>query len=172
MDFLSIEDTLLHLDIKPGMTACEFGCGSAHFTLTLAKKLRGGRVYALDIQEEKLSALKNVSTSKKHHNVVTMLSDLEAPGGSGLKSNSLDIVVIPNLLFQSEKKYAIIKEAYRILKKTGQCLVLEWLDKNHLVSQERLIHPDQIKTMAETLHFSLKKEFAAGDYHYGLVLIK
>ena len=109
MDFLSIEDTLLHLDIKPGMTACEFGCGSAHFTLTLAKKLRGGRVYALDIQEEKLSALKNVSTSKKHHNVVTMLSDLEAPGGSGLKSNSLDIVVIPNLLFQSEKKYAIIK---------------------------------------------------------------
>ena len=56
-DFLKPDDVLSNLELKEDMIAAEFGAGSANFTIALAKKLPKGRVYALDIQEGKLSAL-------------------------------------------------------------------------------------------------------------------
>lgn len=171
-DFLKVNDILSNLDLKEGMTAAEFGCGSALFTIALAKKLNKGRIYALDIQEEKLSALKGKLAHENINNVLTVLCDLETPNGSTLGDNSLDIVLIPNILFQAEDKYAIIKEGYRILKPGGQLLVIDWLKKGPFSPKEGMISPDEIKKMADGINLSLKKDFAAGDYHYALLFIK
>src|SRR5687768_9489646 len=119
-DFLKMDDVIDHLDLKDSMLAAEFGCGSAHFTLHLAKLLKQGRVYALDIQESKLSALQGKIKQQKVTNVFPIHGDLEHENGSTLKANSLDIVLIPNLLFQVENKSAIINEAHRVLKSEGQ----------------------------------------------------
>src|SRR3989344_1166436 len=126
-DFLKVEDVLTQLDIKENMLTAEFGCGSAAFAIALAKRVSQGRVYALDIQEDKLSALKGKLSIEKLNNVFPILCDLEADKGSTLPDGSLDIVLIPNVLFQAENKYAILKEASRILKSGGQLLVLDWL---------------------------------------------
>jgi SAM-dependent methyltransferase len=49
---------LLEPYIKPGMTAVDIGCGMGYFTLGLAKLVGpGGRVIAVDLQEEMLAAL-------------------------------------------------------------------------------------------------------------------
>lgn len=173
MSFINISEILHDLHIKPSMTAAEFGSGAASFALALAKKLHKGRMYALDIQQEKLSALKSKISLDKLNNVMTIHCDLEAENGSTLKNNSCNIVVIPNLLFQSENKHAILKEAYRILKRTGQCLVLDWLKESPIGPRSHAIaSPKEIKKISEDLGFSLKKEFAAGDYHYGLLFAK
>ncbi|MBX4200792.1 methyltransferase domain-containing protein [Candidatus Parcubacteria bacterium] len=171
-DFLNINEVLEHLEIKPGMIAVEFGSGSADFTLALAKKAYQGRVYALDIEEQKLSALKSKLNLQKLNNIATVCCDLETPGGSTLKSNSCNIVVIPNFLFQTENKHAILKEVYRILLPDSQCLVIDWLKQNPLHPKEHLLDPDEVKNLAQATGFSLKEEFAAGDYHYGLLFIK
>lgn len=171
-EFLKVNDIMSNLDLKEGMTAAEFGCGSALFTISLAKKLNKGRVYALDIQEEKLSALKGKLTHENINNVLMILCDLEAPNGSTLQADSLDVVLIPNVLFQAEDKYAIIKESKRILKSGGQLLVVDWLKKGPFSPKEGMISPDEIKKMADGINLVLKKEFAAGDYHYGLLFIK
>lgn len=171
-DFLKIDDVLQDLNLKPDMMGCEFGCGSAVFAIALAKRLNKGRVYALDIQEEKLSALKGRSALENINNVYMILCDLEAANGSTLPNNLLDIVLIPNLLFQAENKHAIIQEGKRILKSGGQLLVVDWLKKGPFSPKEGMVSPDEVKQIAKELGLSLKKEFAAGDYHYALLFTK
>ena len=171
-DFLKVDEVLNELNLKEGMLAAEFGCGSAVFAIALARKLEKGRVYALDIQEEKLSALKGKLSVEKINNVYTILCDLETNNGSTLKNNSLDVVLIPNVLFQSEDKYAIMKEAKRTLKSGGQLLVIDWLKQSPFNQKEALVNPEEVKKIAKTLSFSFKKEFAAGDYHYALLFTK
>ncbi len=172
MDFLKVEEVLNYLDIKDDMQVSEFGCGSAVFTIALAKKVSKGKVYALDIQEEKLSALKGKLAIEKINNVQTILCDLEALRGSTLPENSLDIVLIPNILFQAENKYAIIEEGNRILKSGGQILIIDWLAGSPFSPQTGLISPDEVKEMAFKMSLSLKREFIAGDFHYALLFTK
>jgi ubiquinone/menaquinone biosynthesis C-methylase UbiE len=171
-DSLNVSGVLDYLDLKEHMTAAEFGCGSADFTIALVKKLYKGKVYALDIQEEKLSALTSKLHLGKLNNVSMVLCDLEAPNGSTLQSNSLDVVLIPNVLFQAENKSAIIEEAKRILKSGGELLVIDWLKKAPFSPKEGMVSPDEVKKMTGQLGFSLKKEFAVGDYHYALLFTK
>jgi len=171
-DFLKIEEVLQNIDLKEDMFVAEFGCGAADFTIALAKKLKKGKVYGLDIQEEKLSALKGKALVQRVNNISTVLCDLEAPKGSTLQDNFLDVVLIPNVLFQAENKYAIIEEAKRVLKSGGELLVIDWLKKNVFGPKEGTISPDEVKKMASALGLSLKKEFASGDYHYALLFTK
>ncbi len=171
-DFLKVDEILNELDLKEDMSGAEFGCGSALFAVALAKKLNKGRVYALDIQEEKLSALKGKLSIEKINNVQTILCDLEADKGSTLRDNYLDIVLIPNILFQSEDRYGIISEAKRVLKSSGQLLIIDWLKSGSFGPREGLVKPEEVKKIAETLDLSFKKEFAVGDYYYALLFTK
>lgn len=178
-DFLNVSNVLENLELKDSMLAAEFGCGSAVFSIALAKKLSKGRVYALDIQEEKLSAVKAKAAHERTNNILTLLCDLEAPKGSTLHDDLLDVVLITNMLFQVENKNIILQEAQRITKRGGQILVVDWLPPQSGVPfagkagphspKEGMIKPEELKKMAHTLGFSLKKEFAIGDYHYGLL---
>jgi|SRR3989338_1823812 len=171
-DFLKIDEVLNHLDLREDMMAAEFGCGSAVFALHLAKKLSKGRVYALDIQEEKLSALRGKAAVEKLNNIFTTHCDLEAPKGSKLQVSSLDIVLIPNVLFQSENRRAIIEEAKRVLKTGGQLLVIDWLAQGPGGPKHGLAKPDEVKKIAGSLGLSMKKEFAVGNLHYAIIFIK
>lgn len=170
--FLSPEEILNNLEIREDMTAVEFGCGAGIFVLALAKRLTQGRVYGLDVQEEKLSALKNKALLEKLKNVVTVHCDLETQNGSTLHANSIDIVLIPNVLFQSEDKHAIIKEGKRILKQGGQLLIIDWQKSSSLAPKQGIISPDEIKKIAESAELDFKKEFLAGGHHFALLFSK
>jgi len=172
VDFLSVNEVLSNLNLKRTDTVAEFGCGSASFALALAKILDKGRIYALDIQEGKLSVLKNKMALEKLHNIKTMVGDVEAPGGSGLKNNFLDAVVIPNILFQSKNRHGIMQEAGRVLKPEGEMLVVDWSKPVAFGPKENLASPDEVKKIGHQIGLSLKKEFAAGDYHYALLFVK
>ena len=139
LDFININEVLGYLDLQHTMSAAEFGCGPADFTVALAKKLTEGRVYAMDIQEEKLSALKSKLRQEALHNVYVIHGDAETQGGSLLPDKALNAVVIPNVLFQSQDKCGIIKEASRILVPGGQLAVVDCFKKSPLVSKENII---------------------------------
>ena len=171
-DFININEPLSYLDVQRSDSAAEFGCGTAEFALALARKVDKGKVYALDILEEKLSVLKHKIALHGPHNIKMIVCDLEAPNGSTLKNNSLQVVLIPNLLFGVENKHAIIEEAKRVLKAGGQLLVIDWLTSTSWGPKEGLVKPEEVKQLAEMSGFSLKREFAVGDYHYGLLFLK
>lgn len=154
------------------MTAVDFGCGSGGWVIPLAKRLKKGKVYALDVQEEALSSLESRARMGQVFNVETILCDLENPETLKLASESTDLVLMTNLLFQLENKEKVFGQANRILKKGGQILIIDWKEASPLGPKEGRIPVEKVKEIAGRNGFNLMKEFEAGDYHYGLVLIK
>ena len=171
-DFLSPEDVLNQLDLKEDMTAADFGSGSGGWAIPLAKRLKEGKVYAIDILEEPLSALKGKAELSNVSNIETIRADAEGGKINQLEDNSLDLVLITNLLFQVEDKGGVLKEAKRNLKEGGMILVVDWKIEAPLGPKEGRISNKEIRKITKTLKLEFQKEIQAGNYHYALLFKK
>ena len=171
--FLNPEQVLQELDIEENMSAAEFGCGSGKFAFALARHLADSSVYAIDIQEGPLSVLRAAAARQGINNIRTICSDLESKNGSTLSDDSLDLILIPNLLFQVEDKQAVVNEANRVLKKNGRVIIIDW-DPNASLGpeKERKVTMEEVKKIAEQVGFDFKKEIEVGAFHYGLLFDK
>ncbi|MGC9031362.1 MAG: class I SAM-dependent methyltransferase [Minisyncoccia bacterium] len=172
-DFCNPEKVLSELRLKENMIAADFGSGSGGWTIPLAQKLSNGRVYAIDVLEEELSALESKMKLLGINNIEKILSNLENPEGSTLPDMSCDVVLVTNLLFQVKDKEIIFKEAERVLKEGGQLLVVDWeTTVGFGPKEDQRVPVFLVKQLAEKYNFVLEKEFSAGDYHYGLIFKK
>lgn len=157
--------------IKEGMTIGDFGSGAGYFAILLGKRVGAtGKVYALDIQE---SALDNVRVKAKAaglENIETIRSNLEVPGSSGLADNSQDMVLLANILFQSEQKKEIIKESVRVLKSGGMLVVIDWKRTAGGFGPPDNLRTDEIAMRSLVLGEGLvfENDIDAGQFHYGL----
>lgn len=173
-EFVNPYEVLSQLDLKEDMTAADFGCGSGGWTLPLAKKLKEGTVYAIDILDEPLSALKGKAQSERIFNLRPVRGNIEKERGSQLPDNSVDLVLMNNLLFQITDKKTVLGEAKRVLKKGGKILIVDWVSGNASVgpSEKEKVSPDAVKEIIGELGLKLEKEIKAGVYHYGLLFKK
>ncbi|MEK7503196.1 MAG: methyltransferase domain-containing protein [Patescibacteria group bacterium] len=172
--FLNPEKVIEEWDIRPGDLIADFGCGAGFFSIPLGKRAgSNGRVYALDIRPEALEAVRAKVKLFHLFNIEPSRANLELERGSGLKSDTIDKVVIANILFQAENKKNIIEEAHRILKPSGVAIVVEWNEgeKAGPVLPNK-IHRDEIAEIFKEAGFSLAKKFNAGTHHYGLIFKK
>ena len=170
--FLNPEEILEQLDIKPNMIIADFGCGSGGFTIPLAREVEDGLVHGLDVQEQPLSALKSRFLLENLNNIKITKCDLEAPKGSKLSPESVDMVFIPNVLFQAENRSAIIIEAYRVLKRKGRLIIIDWIGKNIQAELGGEISKDEAIRLAKDQGFKFQKDFKAGEYHFGVIFVK
>ena len=170
--FLNPAEVLKQLKLKKGMIAADFGCGSGGWVIPLAKILEEGKIYAIDILEEPLSALKGRAKLEKILNVETIRSNVEAKNGSKLSDNSCDLVLMTNLLFECDDKKIVLEEGKRVLKPGGRILVVDWIKDNPLTPEIEWVDFEEIKKIAKELDLKLEKEFEAGAYHYSLILVK
>ena len=167
--FLNPEKILQQLELTKGMIAADFGSGSGGWAIPLAKKLEEGKIYAIDILEEPLSALRLKIKTGKIFNVEAVKSNVEKT--SKLISNSCDLVLMTNLLFEVEDKKKVLEEGKRVLRKGGKILIVDWKEGVSLGPQKKVL-PEEIKKVAKELNLETEKEFEAGIYHYGLIFIK
>lgn len=170
--FLNPNEILEQLHLQDDMIVAEFGCGSGNFAIVLAKKLVEGRVYGLDVQAEVLSALQGKARSERISNIETIQCDLEQEAGSTLPNEFLDLVLIPNVLFQAEDKRAIIKEAKRVIKNGARILIVDWEKESVLGPKQGRISEEEMKKMAKELGLKFEKELDAGSHHFALLFEK
>jgi ubiquinone/menaquinone biosynthesis C-methylase UbiE len=170
--FLNPNEVLNQLKLSGEMIVADFGSGSGGWAIPLAKRLKFGKVYAIDILEEPLSALKNKAEIERVYNIETIRSNVEDEKGSKLPDLSCDFVLLTNLLFQVDDKKKVLTETKRVLKKGGKILVVDWLPEAPQGPKEGRISPEEVKEMAKNLSLKLEEEFKAGVFHYGLVFSK
>ncbi len=168
--FLNPEEVLKQLKLKSSMTAADFGSGSGGWVIPLAKKLEGGKIYAIDILEEPLSALRAKTKLEKIFNVETISADIEK--GVDIFEGSCDLVLMTNLLFQVNDQKRVFETAEKILKKGGKVLVVDWKEDAIIGPKEGRVLSGEVKRIAEGVGFKLEKEFEASTYHFGLILVK
>lgn len=168
--FIQPDQVLNKLRLKQDMDAAEFGCGSGSFTIPLAQKLSEGQVYGLDVQKEPLSALKGEADLKNITNIKTKRVNLEQPKGSNLPAQSVDLVLIINVLFQVEDEEPLITEAKRVLRDGGKCLIIDWKENANIGPKGDRESADFIQSLGEEAGFELEEQFDPGNYHWGLIL--
>lgn len=170
---LQPEEVLKQLNIEKDMKIADFGCGSGYFTIPLAKLAEEGMIYALDILSEALEAVRSRAKLEGLFNIETKRCDLETPGGSDLENASVDMVLLGNILFQSPKKNAIIKEAERVLKKGGNLIIIDWKADQFMGPPKNLItSPENIKKITKEKGLVFEKDFPVDRYHWGMVFKK
>lgn len=169
--FVSPQETLKQIEIKKDMTVADLGSGSGGWTLPLAKIVTQGRVLAVDLQEEPLSALSGEAKAQGLRNVAFIVADIEniIPG---VFNESCDLVLITNVLFQTDDKQAVLKEASRILKPSGELLVVDWKPEATFGPKGNKISVPELRLLAKNVGLSLEKELEAEVYHYALLFKK
>lgn len=166
--FLNPSDILKNIKLKSDMVVADFGCGSGGWVLPLAKICQDGHIFALDLLEEPLSALRAKAKITKISNIDTIRADVEK--GVSLLSDSCDLVLMTNLLFQCDSKKFVLEEGKRVLKSNGQLLVVDWLASPF--GPKDTISPAEVKNLANETGLKIVSEFSAGPYHYGLLFQK
>jgi len=171
--FLNPEAILKQLDIRDNMQIADFGCGHGYFSIPLAKVANQGKVYILDVRKSALEAVKSQAELDKVDNIKAIHCNLEIPNGSKLPNNSIDLVVLVNILFQTEKKGEIIKEAKRVLKKQGQMVVIDWIPNSSLAPKKGwTISKNEARKIVEDKKMIFEKDLEINNQHYGMVFRK
>lgn len=172
--FLDVSRIASELGLHEGMQVADFGCGSGYFTIELAKRVGSkGLVTALDIMEAPLESVQSRAKQENLANIETVRANLEVPGATRLADNSQDIVLLANILFQSQKKAEIVREARRVLKEGGRLAVIDWKKgAGGGPADELRTDADAMKELVAKEGFTLERAVDAGVYHFGLMFHK
>ena len=128
-------------------TVADIGCGPGFFTLPLAKYLVSGKLYALDIDDEMLTACREQVDQARMGNVEILKCDeFSFP----LEAGSLDGVFLAFVVQQSPDKPRFLRAVRELLQPRGWCTILEWYRKETETGPplERRIDPADLEVMA------------------------
>ncbi len=175
MSFVDPSKVADQLEVKPGESVADFGCGAGFFSFEFAKRVApDGVVYALDVLPSALEAVNSRAKTLGISNLVTKRVNLEREHGSMLPPESADWVIVKDILFQNEKKDIILREVARVLKKAGRALIMEWNPSESFVGPEKQLRilPDQIKALFATARLAVEREVPVGGFHYAYLVKK
>lgn len=160
------------------MQVGDFGVGgAANFAVPLATKAgANGQVFMVDILKTALSSALGLIKLRGLSNCQAVWSNLEIYGAAhGIGDASLDTGVLVNVLSQSTKPKDILAEVHRTLKSGAKLLIVDWLPSAAMPiapDPARRLAPDYVTELGKKLGYAPLKEFSAGRYHWGLILIR
>jgi len=125
------------IGIKEGQAVLDFGCGGGNYTIPAAEVVgKAGKVYAIDKNEEVLINLAQKVESEGLRNIELIKTSGEMK--IGLEDESIDLVLLYDVLHHISERRKIFDEVYRVLK-TGALLSVY---PKHLESEEETIRKE------------------------------
>jgi ubiquinone/menaquinone biosynthesis C-methylase UbiE len=173
--FVDPTNVTAQLPLEPGERVADFGCGAGYFSCAFAAAVgMNGHVVALDILPASLEAVMSRAKSMNLPNITPKRANLEREGGSGLDPNSMDWVIIKDMLFQNEDKQTILYEAARVLKAQGKAFVMEWSPENTMVGPSGNLRIDRtkLKELLESVGLEVVDTLSVGEYHFAYLAEK
>lgn len=174
MAFTDPEAIIAQLNLEPGLEVADLGSGAGYYSVVCARLVgEEGKVYAVDIQSELLTKSKTL-TQTEFDNIEYLQGDLEEEGGTHIVDSGVDLALLANTLFQAENPEAMLTEAFRILRRGGRLVLVDWSDSfGGLGPQpEQIITRDDALALAEAIGFSFESDLETGDHHWGCILGK
>ena len=173
MAFANPEGNVAQLGKIEGFSVADFGAGVGAYTVAAAQKVGdNGRVYAVEVQKDLLSKIKNTAMSMELTNVEVLWGDVERLGATKLADNSMDVVIAANVLFQIEDREGFVTEVKRVLKPKGKILFVDWRDSYGGIGPqpEMIVRPDSARAYFENNGFTFVSQIETGEQHYGFVM--
>jgi ubiquinone/menaquinone biosynthesis C-methylase UbiE len=127
-DLIDPERLFAILNLQPGETVLDLGCGEGRYSLPLASRVGPeGTVYAADLWPEGLAALQAKAREAGLANLRTLLADVSQP--LPLADGSLDLIFLATVLHdlaEVGQAPGALAESARLLRPGGRLAVVEF----------------------------------------------
>ena len=118
------EEMLEQLQVQPGMTVCDMGCGDGYYTIELAKRVGPkGKVIAVDIQPEMLQELSRRCERGNLKNVEMVLG---LPHNPKLPVGQIDLILMVDVYHEFSNPVEMLDAMRRSLKPDGRIALVEY----------------------------------------------
>ena len=115
-------EVLAEIGVKEGQTVLDFGCGSGTYTIPAAKLVgKNGKVYALDVSSKALDKVEERAKQEGLCNIIRI--DTTGERNISLQDNTMDIVLLINVLKDINNRESLFNEIHRVLRLGGNLTV-------------------------------------------------
>jgi SAM-dependent methyltransferase len=124
------------VDLQPGETVLDLGCGGGLDVLLSARRVGpAGKAYGLDMTGEMLDLARAHARQAGVGNVVFLLGRIEA---IPLPDSSVDVVISNCVICLSTDRSAVFAQSFRVLRPGGRFGVSDILAEDHLTPAQRI----------------------------------
>ena len=122
-------------NIKEGDTVLDLGSGAGFDSFLAVRKVgKSGKVIGVDMTDEMLDKARNLADKYGFKNVEFRKGDIEK---LPVEDESVDVIISNCVINLAPDKTKVFKEAYRVLKKTGNMYVSDIVLLEQLTPEQR-----------------------------------
>lgn len=174
MKFINPQNVVAQMGLKQGQTVADFGSGAGYFSIAAAQMVgTNGTVYALDVQQTKLTATASKASQQGFKNLKVVQTDLDQPL-KGLADASCDAVILASILHEIKNRDMLLQNAYKVLKTGGLLLAVEWKAQHTIFGPalEKRISESDLDQQLAKIGLQKVKSIPADMFHYAVVFQK
>jgi len=149
------ETALDKIGVKPGMIVADVGAGVGYFSVRVAKRVGPeGKIFAVDVQPEMLTILKDRAAKAKLTNIQTILGSESDPH---LAPASCDLILMVDVYHELSQPQRMLQKMRQALKNDGRLVLLEYRKEDpHIpIRSEHKMSVQEAKAEVEAEGFKL-----------------
>ncbi len=160
-----------NLPMAENAVVADIGAGSGYYAFKIAKKVKQGQVFAVDIQPEMLAMIAKKKKSQKIQNVFSVLGNEQSPQ---LPNDTLDLAIMVDVYHELAYPHEMMTALYQSLKKGGKVVLLEYRaeDPNVPIKPLHKMTAAQAKKEMEAAGFSFVENKTILPWQHFLVFEK
>ena len=154
------------IDLKPGMTFADIGCGDGYFTVLAAKKVGAkGKAYAVDIDPSSVEKLKSTAKAQGLTNIAVQVGEAEE---TVFCRECVDFILFSMDLHDFRDPVKVLFNAKEMLKPTGILVDLDWKKISMPFGPSVAIRfsEEHVAGLLRTVGLTVVDIRGAGPYHY------
>jgi ubiquinone/menaquinone biosynthesis C-methylase UbiE len=168
---LAPDRVLERLDLRPGHSFLDAGCGEGRFSIPAAGLVGSkGKVYAVDTSEARIASLRRVAQEKGLDQIQAFVADVtqEIP----IEADTVDVCLMANVFHGLAAGVTVrgeLREIKRVLRPKGALAILDFrkdVDRPPGPPIDRRIDPVELEGLISQYGFRQRTGERVGSYHY------
>ena len=159
-----------NMDIQPEDVIADIGAGSGYHVFKMALIASKGKIYAVDIQEEMLAAIRKKKEEKGIDNIELVKGNEKSVN---LAANSVDKVLMVDVYHEFNFPYEMIQSIKSALKPNGEIYLIEYRAEDKSVPIKplhKMSEAQAVKEMQAT-GFTLKENISNLPWQHCMVFV-
>lgn len=126
---------IVNLPITNSSVVADIGAGSGYYTFRIADKVSAGKVYAVEIQDNALTYLKERSKKLNYQHVQVVRGNEKSPN---LPNNAIDMAIMVDVYHELLYPHEMLQAIRQSLKPNGKLLLIEYRGEDPMVAIKKL----------------------------------